>query len=177
MSSQLISPMTTALAHRLSWFGVRTRSNQEKTAATMLEAKGFEPYLPSYSVRRRWSDRVVETTLPLFPGYVFCRFDVSQRVPVVSTPGVVSVVAFGNVPAPIDDSEIEAIQSLIQSGVTVQPHPYLREGQRVRVTNGPLEGVQGILIQKRSEWRMIVSITLLQRSISVEIDRDNLSGA
>src|SRR4051812_42525791 len=99
------------------WYGIRTKSNQERLAASVLEAKGFEQYLPSYQVKRRWSDRTVETTVPLFPGYVFCRFDPSQKLPVVSTPGVVSVVGFGNVPAPIDDSEIEAIQAVLLSGM------------------------------------------------------------
>jgi transcription antitermination factor NusG len=154
---------------------VRTRSNQEKIAASVLEAKGFDQYLPTYRTIRRWSDRNVETTLPLFPGYVFCRFDLSRKVQVLSTPGVASLVAFGSLPARIDDSEIAAIQSLIQSGSAVKPHPYLHEGQRVRVTEGPLEGVEGIVVKKRSEWRMIVSITLLQRSIAVDVDRDALA--
>ncbi|MCU1292294.1 MAG: transcriptional activator RfaH [Bryobacterales bacterium] len=171
MSSQ---PAPVLQGSRLPWYGVRTKSNQERLAASVLEAKGFEHYLPSYQVRRRWSDRTVETTVPLFPGYLFCRFDSSQKLPVVSTPGVVSVVGFGNVPAPITDSEIEAIQAVLLSGIPAEPHSYLREGQKVRVTSGPLEGVEGLLIKKRSEWRMIVSITLLQRSIAVEIDRDCL---
>jgi transcription antitermination factor NusG len=142
----------------------------------VLAAKGFEPYLPCYRVKRRWSDRVVETTVPLFPGYVFCRFDSSQRVPVISTPGVVSVVGSGKVPTPIDESEIEAIQAILLSGVPAVPHSYLQVGQKVRVKNGPLEGIEGLLVKKKSEWRMVVSITLLQRSISVEVDRDCLTG-
>ena len=157
---------------RLPWYGIRTRSNQEKVAASVLAAKGLEPYLPCYRIRRRWSDRVVETAIPLFPGYVFCRFDSSQRLPVISTPGVVSVVGFGKVPAPIDETEIEAIQTILLSGVPAVPHSYLKVGQKVRVKNGPLEGIEGLLTKKKSEWRMIVSITLLQRSISVEVDRD-----
>ncbi len=175
MSSQPIPALTDPQSAALSWFGIRTRSNHERVAASVLQAKGFEQYLPTYRTRRKWSDRIVETTLPLFPGYLFCRFDLSQKVPVVSTPGVVSLVAFGNVPVPIDNSEIEAVQALVESGAAVQPHPYLREGRRVRVTGGPLEGVEGLLVKKRTDWRMIVSITLLQRSISVEVDRDCLA--
>ncbi len=171
MSSQ---PLPATQNAQFPWYGLRTRSNQEKVAATVLEAKGFEPYLPSYSVRRRWSDRVVNTTLPLFPGYLFCRFDSNQKLPVVSTPGVVSVVGYGNVPAPIEDREIEAIQTLLESGAPAQPHPYLKEGQKVRVKSGVLQGVEGILIRMKSEWRMVLSITLLQRSIAVEVDRDCL---
>lgn len=172
MSSQPIPAPQTA---RLPWYGVRTKSNQERVAATVLEAKGFEPYVPTYSVRRRWSDRIVETSLPLFPGYLFCRFDSSQRLPIISTPGVVSVVGFGKVPAPISNREVEAVQALLDSGIPAQPHPFLREGQKVRVKGGALQGVEGLVIRQKSDWRLIISITLLQRSIAVEVDRDCLA--
>ncbi len=174
MSSHAVAALLPRAEAPPPWFGVRTKSNQEKLAASVLEAKGVELYLPLYRVQRRWSDRIAETTLPLFPGYLFCRFEPSQKLPIISTPGVASVVAFGNVPAPIDNSEIEAIQALINAGNGLQPHPYLREGERIKVNSGPLEGVEGILIRKRTAWRMVVSINLLQRSISIEIDRDCL---
>jgi transcription antitermination factor NusG len=156
----------------LPWFGIRTRSNQEKMAASGLESKGFEHYLPTYRSRRRWSDRIVESDQPLFSGYVFCRFNPQQRLPIVTTPGVVSIIGFGKEPAPIADSEIEAVQTVLRSGLAAEPCPFLREGQRVRVKRGALEGVEGILLRKKSEWRMIVSISMLQRSLAVEIDRD-----
>ena len=154
------------------WYGIRTKSNCENVAATVLEAKGYESYLPSYRVRRRWSDRTVETTLPLFPGYVFCRFDAHHRLPVVTTPGVASIVGFGNEPAPIAEAEIHAVQLILQSGLAAEPAPFLREGQRVRIKHGALTGVEGILLKKKTEWRMVVSVTMLQRSISVEVDRE-----
>lgn len=156
----------------LPWYGIRTKSNCENVAATVLEAKGYESYLPSYRVRRRWSDRTVETTLPLFPGYVFCRFDARHRLPIVTTPGVASIVGFGNEPAPIAEAEIHAVQLILQSGLAAEPSPFLREGQRVRIKRGALTGVEGILLKKKSEWRMVVSVTMLQRSISVEVDRE-----
>ncbi len=159
----------------LPWYGVRTKSNHEKVAAVVLENKGYEQFLPTYRCRRRWSDRVVETNQPLFPGYVFCRFDAKRRLPIIMTPGVISVVGYGKEPAPIADSEIEAIQAVRRSGLAAEPCPYLREGERVRVNRGALEGVEGILLNKKSEWRMVVSITMLQRSLSVEIDRDWIS--
>lgn len=159
----------------LPWFGIRTRSNQEKMAASALESKGFEHYLPTYRSRRRWSDRIVESDQPLFSGYVFCRFDPNRRLPIVTTPGVVSIIGFGKEPAPIADSEIEAVQTVLRSGLAAEPCPFLREGQRVRVKHGALEGVEGILLKKKSEWRMIVSVTMLQRSLAVEIDREAIT--
>lgn len=159
----------------LPWYGIRTRSNHEKVAATVLENKGYEQYLPVYRVKKRWSDRVVESDRPLFPGYVFCRFDSQKQLPILTTPGVVSVIGFGKELAPIPDSEIEAIQSVLQSGIATEPCPYLREGQRVRVNRGSLEGIEGILVKKKNEWRMVLSVDTLQRSISIEIDREYIS--
>jgi transcription antitermination factor NusG len=157
------------------WYGIRTRSNCEKIAATVLEAKGYEQYLPVQRVRRCWSDRFVETTLPLFPGYVFCRFDSKYRTPIVSTPGVLSVVSFGNEPAAILDSEIGAIRTLLSSGLPSEPCPFLCKGQRIRIKRGSLQGVEGILTKRKSEWRIIISITMLQRSVAVEVDRDSVT--
>jgi transcription antitermination factor NusG len=162
----------TLRADFLSWFGVRTRSNHEKVTAHVLSAKGYDQYLPTYKSRKRWSDRVVETDKPLFPGYVFCRFDPKARLPILTTPGVVAVVGFGNEPAPIDDAEIEAVQAVLRAGLRAEPCGYLREGQRIRVNQGSLTGLEGILTRRKSEWRMVVSVAMLQRSISVEIDRE-----
>jgi transcription antitermination factor NusG len=154
------------------WFGVRTRSNHEKLTANALSGKGFDQYLPTYKSRKRWSDRIVETDRPLFPGYVFCRFDPKVRLPILTTAGVVAVVGFGNEPAPIDDDQIEAVQAVLRSGLNAEPCSYLSEGQRIRVKLGSLAGLEGLLLRKKSEWRMIVSVAMLQRAISVEIDRD-----
>jgi transcription antitermination factor NusG len=156
----------------LPWYGIRTKSNQEKLATLFLASKGYAPYLPLYSERRRWSDRTVITERPLFPGYFFCRFDAAQRRGILTTPGIVSVLGFNNQPAPIPSSEIEAVEAVVRSGVLAQPCPFLREGQRIRVTYGSLEGLEGILIRQKTEWRLVVSINMLQRSISVEVNRD-----
>jgi transcription antitermination factor NusG len=128
--------------------------------------------LPTYKTKRRWSDRVVESDRPLFPGYVFCRFDHKARLPILTTPGVVAVIGFGNDPAPIEETEIEAVRTVLRSGLATEPCPFLREGQRVRVKRGALEGVEGILMKKKNEFRMVVSVGMLQRSIAVEIDRE-----
>jgi transcription antitermination factor NusG len=157
---------------QLPWFAVRTRSNFEKVAATALENKGMSAYLPSYRNRRRWSDRVVVADKPLFQGYVFCRFDPLNRLPVLTTAGVISIVGFGTEPAPIDDKEIAAIDAILHSGLATEPCPFLREGQKVRVRRGSLVGVEGILTKKKSDFRLVISVTMLQRSIAVEIDRD-----
>jgi transcription antitermination factor NusG len=141
-------------------------------ASVGLEHKGLEPFLPVYRSRRRWSDRTVEIDQPLFPGYVFCRFDAQKRLPVMTSPGVVSIVGFANQPAPIPDQEIEAVRTVLNSGLAAEPHPFLREGQRVRVTHGSLKDLEGILIKKKADWRLVVSITMLQRSVSVELDGD-----
>ena len=155
------------------WYGLRTKSRFEKAAAASLAYKGYENYLPTYRSRRRWSDRVTEVESPLFPGYVFCRFDLSKRLPILTIPGIVSVVGIGREPAVIPDDEITAIETVLQSGLKAEPWPYLAEGQRVRIEKGSLSGIEGIVVKsKKAAWRMVVSVTLLQRSISVEIDRE-----
>ena len=176
-AEQAVQFLTPSIAHTeadeiFPWFGVRTRSNYEKITATVLDNKGFEQYLPTYRSRRRWSDRVVETKQALFPGYVFCRFDPKNRLPILTTPGVVAIVGCGNEPAPISDEEIAAVQMILISELASSPCPFLSEGQRIRVIRGALTGVEGILMKKKSSWRLVVSVSMLQRSISVEIDRD-----
>jgi transcription antitermination factor NusG len=166
----VVLPVTEAQQH--PWFAIRTRSNFEKIASVALENKGLTPYLPTYRDRRKWSDRVVVSDTPLFRGYVFCRFDPLNRLPVLTTTGVISIVGCGLEPAPIEDTEIDAIQLILHSGLATEPCPFLREGQTVRVNRGSLTGVEGILIKKKSDFRLVISITMLQRSISVEIDRE-----
>src|SRR6476620_10356495 len=122
------------------WYGLRTKSRFEKVAAASLEYKGYKSYLPCYRSRRRWSDRVTEIESPLFPGYVFCRFDRSNRLPILTVPGVVSVIGVGKEPMPIPDHEIEAIETVLRSGLHSQPWPYLPDGQRIRIEKGALTG-------------------------------------
>ena len=159
------------------WYAIRTRSNYEKKTAAALAGKGYDPYLPIYRTRRRLSDRVIVTELPVFPGYVFCRFDVLKRLPILTTLGVVSLVGFGNEPVVINDSEIEAIQTVLASGLNAGPHPFLREGQRIRVKRGALEGLEGILLKQKTEWRLVISVEMLQRSIAVEVDSEAVEPA
>jgi transcriptional antiterminator NusG len=163
------------LAERFPWYGVRTRSNHEKVASTVLRGKGYDPYLPVYKLRRSGQDVQGGGEHPLFPGYVFCRFDLKKRLPILMTTGVISVLGFGKHPAAIPDEEIEAVKAVLRSGLPAEPCAYLREGQRIRVNSGSLDGVEGILVKKKNQYRMVVSVTMLQRSISVEIDGDRLA--
>jgi len=152
------------------WFALRVRSRYEHTVATHLQRRGYESLLPLYKCRHRWSDRFKEIDLPLFPGYVFCQFNPLNRLPILSIPGVVHVVGVGRTPVPIDESEIAAIQAAVKSGLPRQPWPFLEIGHRVRIEYGPLCGVQGILLGFRGHHRLVLSVTLLQRSVAVQID-------
>ena len=154
------------------WYAVYTRSNCEFKVAKHLSTRGLEEFLPVYKCRRHWSDRTRELDLPLFAGYVFCRFDAHHGLPVVSAPGVVRIVGSGRMPVPIADSEIAAIRAICASGVHAQPWPFLEVGRRVALVNGPLAGVEGIVVELKNEFRLVVSIPLLQRSVAAEIERE-----
>ena len=154
------------------WFAIRVKSQYEKVTAAALHSKGYEEFAPMYRSRRFWSDRVKELDLPLFPGYIFCRFDPLYRLPVLTSPGIVSIIGFGKIPEPVDDGEIARIQAIVNSGVLACPWPFLRAGQKIVVTRGPLSGVEGFLVSSKNQYRLVVSIQLLQRSVAAEIDRD-----
>ena len=153
----------------LAWFALRVKPRAERIVADALRGKGYEEFLPLHKERRRWSDRVKTVETPLFAGYVFCRFDVLRRLPIVTTPGVLHVVSTGRDPQPIDDEEIDSIRVLVGSGLDLEAWPYLHIGQRVRIVGGPLAGASGILLAVKAQRRLVVSVTLLQRSIAVEI--------
>ncbi len=153
------------------WYAIRVRSKYEAVTSASLTGKGYEPFLPLYRARRRWSDRMKEMDLPLFPGYVFCRFDAGTRLPIMKSPGVIAVVGYGREPVPLDEKEIAAIRAIIASGLPAIPWPYLKKGERVLIEWGPLAGVEGIVLSVKKELRLIVSVTMLQRSVGVEIDR------
>jgi transcription antitermination factor NusG len=163
-------PGTADLAIALApWFALRVRPNYEKPVATALRGKGFHEFLPLVRTRRQWSDRVKVMDLPLFPGYLFCRLNLEERMPLLTTPGFLYLVGVGKNPEPVDESEIAAIQSVLRSGVAVTPWPGLVVGQKVRLKHGPLRGLEGVLTRIANQHRMYVSVTLLKRSISVEV--------
>jgi transcription antitermination factor NusG len=157
--------------HDAPWFALHVRSRCEKVVAASLRSKGYEEFLPLYRSRNRWSDRVKDVDLPLFPGYVFCRLRPATRLPVLTTPGVVSIIGSGKIPQPVEPEELVAIQSLVKSGLPAVPWPFLKAGEHVRIEHGALEGVEGILTAVKKEFRVVLSVTLLQRSVAVEIDR------
>jgi transcriptional antiterminator RfaH len=152
------------------WFAIRVRSRCENSVATILGGKGYDWFLPQYRSRRAWSDRIREIQLPLFPGYVFSRFDLQHRLPILTTPGVVRIVGIGKRPMPIDESEITALQAAVRSGLPSRPWPFLEVGQHVRIEHGPLYGLEGILLDFKGQHRLVLSISLLQRSVAVEVD-------
>ncbi len=157
-----------------NWYAIRVRTRYEKVVSQVLRGKGFEEFPALYRTRHRWADRYKEIELPLFPGYVFCRFDPHCQMPVLSSPGVTSIVGFDGTPARVEDAEITAVQAVIHSGLPAQPWPFLKAGQPVRVVCGSLADVEGIVVSLKSGWRLIISVTLLQRSVSVEISRDQV---
>lgn len=152
------------------WYALSVRPRYEKTAAALLNNKGCESFLPLYKSRRLWSDRVKELDMPLFPGYLFCRFDIHNRLPVLVTAGVLGIVGGTKLPSPIEPSEICAIQAAVECGLAREPWPFLRVGDRVRIERGSLAGVEGILLQVKGRHRLVLSVSLLQRSVAVDID-------
>jgi transcription antitermination factor NusG len=155
-----------------SWYAVRIRSRFEQMASTALAGKGYEAYLPLHRVRKRWSDRSKDLDLPLFPGYLFCHFDVQARLPILTTPGVISIVGMGCTPVAISDQDIESIQILERSGLNLCQWPQLAVGSRVMIEGGPLKGLEGVTLAVRKKHHLFVSVPLLQRSVSVEINRE-----
>lgn len=154
----------------LPWFALQVRTRYERNVASFLEGKGYEWFLPTYISRRRWSDRVKQLELPLFPGYLFCRFNPEERLPILKTPGLISIVGTARTPTPVDASEIVALRTLVNSDLPRQPWPFLKVGQRVRIECGALAGLEGILLQIKGRDRIVLSVTLLQRSVAAEVD-------
>jgi transcription antitermination factor NusG len=160
-----------------SWFAVEIRHNRERAVADLLQARDLETFLPTYTEPRQWSDRVKLTELPLFPGYLFCRLSGERRMPILTTPGVRRIVSFGTKPVPVPEGEIEAVRLFINSKLNVQPWPFLEVGQRVKIQKGPLAGVEGIIQEFRGQYRVVVSISLLQRSVAAEMDGTWIKGS
>ena len=153
------------------WFALQVRTRWESSTESLLAGKGLETFLPKYVNRVRRNGRMKDVQFPLFPGYVFCRFDPQDRLPILVTPGVISVVSRGRLPILLEDSELAGVQTIVQSNMPVQPWPYLEIGERVRIEDEALSGLEGILISFKGTQRIVVSVTLLRRSVSLEIDR------
>ena len=156
------------------WFALQTKPRSERKIASLLEQKGYQCFMPTYRQKRRWSDRTVEIELPLFSMYVFCHLSPSALGKVVSTSGVVKIVGFGGRPAEVDLEEIMALQLLARSDCLREPWRFLPDGTMVRVETGPLTGVHGAICQDEEKRRLIISVTLLQRSVAVQLDKDTV---
>ena len=156
------------------WYALVVKPKHEKRVAEALAGKGYEGFLPLFSVRRSWHSASRDVSLPLFPHYVFCRMDPTRRLPILQIPSVRTIVSFGRGPISVDEFEIQSVRAMIGSGLPVAPHDFLSSGARVRVTVGPLSGIEGILETFRGQDRLVVSLALLQRSVSVEIQRQHV---
>jgi transcription antitermination factor NusG len=169
----LLSPEEKAegYAHSLrSWYALYTRHQHEKAVSHILTNKGFKTFLPLYNVRRRWKDRNMALTLPLFPCYVFLQGDLERRIDVLMTPGVHRFVEVAGQAASISEDEIRMIEEAIKRNVLIEPYPFLRCGDWVRVRSGPLEGFEGILVRKKNAFRLVLSVELLGKAAAVEVD-------
>jgi transcription antitermination factor NusG len=152
------------------WYVLHVRPRFEKFVCVELGRQGYESFVPTYVCTRTWPDRVKLLALPLFPGYVFCRFDLVDSLPILLTAGVITIAGAGKGPLAVADAEIHTVRKVSDSGVRRQPWPYLSEGKRIQVVSGPLTGLHGIYLKTRGGGRLIVSLSLLMRSISAEVD-------
>ena len=159
------------------WFAAYTSPRHEKQVSRQMARRGIQNFLPLYKSIRRWKDRRKELELPIFPGYLFVRMALRERVTVLQVPGVVQLVSFQGRPTPLPDSEIEMLQRQLEQNGRLQPHPFLTVGRRVRVTNGPMTGMEGILARKKDTLRVVLSIELIQRAVAVEVDLADIEPA
>ena len=160
------------------WFAVRTSPRWEVRANSELLLRGFETYLPLYKSKHKWSDRTKFVEQPLFPGYLFGRFQLADRIRVLQAPGVKQILGIGETPQPISESEVNNLKLLVTAKTLIVPWPYLHVGQRVRIDHGPLAGVEGFVVRaEEGALRIVVSVDLLQRSVATEIDRDSIGSA
>lgn len=156
----------------LPWYAIHVKANSEQRVRAHLEQKCYSVFLPTQRIRRRWADRVKIVDAPLFPGYVFCQLSGQYSAKVITTPGVLKIVGTGRQPAAIPDEEITALQRVVRVDADLEPWPYFAVGQMVRVSAGPLAGVEGRVISIGNAWRLVISVTLLQRSVAVAVERE-----
>lgn len=152
------------------WYALYTRSRHEKWVDGELRKKGIETFLPLRKVTRHWSDRKKKIEEPIFSGYLFVRFPLRDRLEILKTQGSVHLVGFNSSPAPIPDRELDALRRFVEVSIPMNPYPYLAVGDRVYVRSGPLKGVEGFIVRKNNQARLVISLDLLFQSVSVEVD-------
>ncbi len=163
--------------HEERWYAAYTSANHEKRVAEQMLAHDVEHFLPTYSSLRRWKDRSVKLELPLFPGYVFVRMALGERLQILNLHGVASLVSFCGVPACLPEAEINVLRASLAKGVAAEPHPYLAAGKKVCLLSGPLAGLTGIVVRRKSGARLVVSVNLIQRAMAVELNEADLAAA
>ena len=157
------------------WFALSVAARHEKSVSRGLDHKGFETFVPLYTRKHQYEGRVRKFELPLFPGYVFCRAEPHTHLPILTTPGVLRIVGAGRVPIPIANDEVLSIQRAMEAGIAMSPYPFWRSGQTGRITAGPLAGIEGIVVTVKQSLRLVLSVTLLQRSVLLEIDSGDVA--
>jgi transcription antitermination factor NusG len=157
------------------WFAIQVRPRYEFVTARILRSKGYEEFVPTYHSLRQWSDRRKEIEVPLFTGYVFCKYDPRIQTPIVTTAGAIRIVGTSKGVSRIEGYEMQAIQTMVQSEMKAQPCPYLAVGDQLRIGRGPLSGLEGILKSQGNQCCLVLSVNLIQASISVEIDSSDIA--
>jgi len=159
------------------WYALYAKHHHEKKVADLLGRKGVEVFLPLHTALHRWKDRKKAVAMPLFPGYLFLRSDLRNKIEILSTAGVFFLVENGGRACPVPDHEIEAVRAVVESEARFEPHPYLDAGENVRIKNGPLAGIRGLYLKSRNQHRVVISVELLRKSVSVEVDIANVEKA
>ncbi len=167
---QGVEDALTAAFLQPQWYATYTRSRHEKRIAEQLSGKHIEYFLPLYETVRQWKNGKARVEFPLFPGYIFVRIPLKQRLQVLEVPGVVRLVGFNGMPAPLPQSDIEIMRDALRKGIEAEPHPYLKVGARVRIKSGPLQGLEGVLLRKKGKPRVVVSVDLIMRSIALDVE-------
>ena len=152
------------------WYALHTRSRHEKVARDQLAAKGITNLLPLWRKRSVWKDRIKMVEEPLFRGYMFGYFALQNKLDVLQSVGIVRIVSINGKPIPVPEEQIEAVQTMVEQRMPYDPHPFLKEGMRVRVKHGVLAGAEGILVAKKNHYRLVISVDLIQQSVAVDID-------
>jgi transcription termination/antitermination protein NusG len=152
------------------WYAVYTRSHQERLVKTQLDGRRVETFLPAYEKTSQWKDRKKVIQMPLFPGYLFVKILSVRRLEVLKAYGVVRIVGNSTGPMPIPEEQVASVRRFVEAGLNYDPHPYLKIGKKVRITEGPLEGLQGLLVRKKNRSLFVISVEMIQRSVSVELE-------
>jgi transcription antitermination factor NusG len=153
-----------------AWYALYTKHQHEKSAADILCLKGFETIAPMYRAKHRWKDRTKELLLPVFPCYVFVRSTMQRKLDILRTPGVFWMVSSAGQPCIVPEDDMELVRQVSASPIPVEPYPYLRTGEHVRVCSGPFAGHKGILTRIKNSLRVVLSVELLQKSVALELD-------